>query len=66
MGGLPGRARALAATLADLPQEADPIVELALRTDSAERFLDVDTGLVQLLESALRRTDDARARPRLP
>jgi tetratricopeptide (TPR) repeat protein len=64
-GGLPGRARALAATLADLPGEADPVVELALRTDSAERFLGVDTGLVLLLESALRRTDDAGPRARL-
>ena len=45
--GLPGPARALAATL-DADAGGDPVVALALSTESAEGFLEVDAGLVQV------------------
>ena len=62
-GGLPGRARALAATLDD--DAGDPVVALALAAVSDEEFLVVDTGLIRLLEAALNRVADDRARARL-
>ena len=61
--GLPGRARALAATLDD--DAGDPVVALALAAVSDEEFLVVDTGLIRLLEAALNRVADDRARARL-
>ena len=64
-GGLPGPALALAQTLAALPADTDPVVEVALRAESAERFLAVDTGLVLLLETALSRADEDGTRARL-
>ena len=62
--GLPGPARALAATL-DADAGGDPVVALALGAVSGEGFLEVDTGLVRLLETALGRVADDRARARL-
>ena len=64
-GGLPRSAIAIAQTLAALPADEDPVVEVALQAESAEGFLTVDTGLVQLLESALGRTDEDGTRARL-
>jgi hypothetical protein len=62
--GMPGVARSLAATLAGLPPDEDPVLQLALLAESAEGFLDIDAGLVRLLETALDRAagPDARAR----
>ena len=62
--GLPGPARALAATL-DADAGGDPVVALALGAVSGEGFLEVDTGLVRLLETALGRVAEDRARARL-
>lgn len=62
--GLPGPARALAATL-DGDADGDPVVALALGARSEEGFLEVDTGLIRLLETALTRVADDRARARL-
>jgi hypothetical protein len=62
--GLPGPARALAATL-DADAGSDPVVALALAAVSGEEFLGVDTGLVRLLETALSRVADDRARSQL-
>ena len=62
--GLPGPARALAATL-DAGAGGDPVVALALGAVSGEGFLDVDTGLVRLLETALSRAAEDSARARL-
>jgi hypothetical protein len=56
--GLPGVARRLADKLADLAEDDDPVVHLALRAPSAAAFLDVDTNLVRLLEAAVRRAAD--------
>jgi hypothetical protein len=63
--GLPGPARSLAAVVADLPPDADPVVQLALRAESAEGFLVIDSGLVSLVEMALQRPTDDRTRARL-
>lgn len=62
--GLPGPARTLASTL---PSGAagDPVVRLALGTFPAEGFLDIDTGQVRLLETALPRAADDATRARL-
>ena len=62
--GLPGPARVLAATL-DADAGGDPVVALALGAVSEEGFLEVDTGLVILLETALSRVSEDRARTRL-
>ena len=62
--GLPGPARALAATL-DAGAGGDPVVALALGAVSGEGFLEVDTGLVRLLETALSRVAEDGARARL-
>jgi AAA ATPase domain len=64
-GGRPGSAVDLARTIAELPPDADPVVELALRTRSGEQFLAVDTGHIHLLELALERTEADSARARL-
>jgi len=63
--GLPGPARSLAAALAEIGPDGDAVVQLALLTESAEGFLDIDTGLVRLLESALQRAAEPGARARL-
>jgi hypothetical protein len=63
-GGLPGVARSLAADLAASAGQAHPLVRLALTAPSQADFLDVDTGLVRLLELALPQApdDDTKAR----
>jgi hypothetical protein len=59
-GGLPGVARSLAADLAAGTGTADPLVQLALTAPSQAEFLDINTGLIRLLELALPRAlDDA-------
>jgi hypothetical protein len=64
-GGLPGAARSLAADLAAGTDEADPLVCLALTAPSRAEFLDVDTGLIRLLELALPQARDDSTRARL-
>jgi hypothetical protein len=64
-GGIPGAARSLAGQLADLPPEEDPLLHLALRARSSVRFLDVDIGVVRLLEAALDRAGSGVVRARL-
>jgi hypothetical protein len=63
-GGLPGVARSLAAELAR-DGSLDPLVHLALTAPSQAEFLDVDTGLVRLLELALPKAPDSTTRARL-
>jgi tetratricopeptide (TPR) repeat protein len=53
--GLPGPALDLAALLAGLEAGADPVAGLALSAQSSSTFLDLDMGLVRLLEAAARR-----------
>ena len=64
-GGLPGVARSLASELTGSRGDLDPLVHLALTAPSQAEFLDVDTGLVRLLEMALPRVPDSTARARL-
>jgi hypothetical protein len=64
-GGLPGVARSLAADLATSTDEAGPLVRLALIAPSQAEFLDVDTGLVRLLELALPRAPEDNTKARL-
>jgi len=64
-GGLPGVARSLAADLATSTDQADPLVHLALTAPSQADFLDVDTGLVRLLELALPQAPDDGTKARL-
>jgi hypothetical protein len=64
-GGLPGAARSLAADLAADTDAADPLVCLALTAPSQAEFLDVDTGLIRLLELALPQAQDDSSRARL-
>jgi hypothetical protein len=63
-GGLPGPARALAVELASLDDSTDAVVHLALHAPSRAEFLDIDAGLVGLLETAVGRAtgDGVRAR----
>jgi hypothetical protein len=63
--GLPGVARSLAAELAASGDDLDPLVYLALTAPSQAEFLDVDTGLVRLLEMAIPRAPDDSTRARL-
>jgi len=63
--GLPGVARSLAAELAASGDDLDPLVHLALTAPSQAEFLDVDTGLVRLLEMAIPRAPDDSTRSRL-
>jgi hypothetical protein len=62
--GMPGPARAGVETV-DVDLGGDPVVTLALSALSDEGFLEVDSGLVSLLETALTRVADDRARARL-
>jgi tetratricopeptide (TPR) repeat protein len=64
-GGLPGVARSLAADLAASTDEAGPLVRLALTAPSQAEFLDVDTGLVRLLELAVPQAEDDSTKARL-
>jgi tetratricopeptide (TPR) repeat protein len=63
--GLPGVARSLAADLAASTDEAGPLVRLALTAPSRAEFLDVDVGLIRLLELALPQAPDGSTRARL-
>jgi len=63
--GLPGVARSLAADLAADTGTADPLVRLALRAPSRAEFLDINTGLIRLLELALPQAPDDATRARL-
>jgi len=64
-GGLPGVALWLAAELAASGGDLDPLLHLALTALSQAEFLDVDAGLVRLLELALPRAPDTTTRARL-
>jgi hypothetical protein len=64
-GGLPGVARSLAADLAVGTDQGDPLVSLALTAPSRAEFLDIDTGLIRLLELALPRAREDGTRARL-
>jgi len=64
-GGLPGVAQSLAAELAASADQAHPLVCLALAAPSRADFLDVDTGLVRLLELALPQAPDDSTKARL-
>lgn len=63
--GLPGVARSLAAGLAAGGEDVDPIVRMALHAPSRAEFLDVDTSLVRLLETAITRANGDGTRARL-
>jgi hypothetical protein len=63
--GLPGVARSLASELAASADNLDPLVHLALTAPSQAEFLDIDTGLVRLLEIAIPRAPDDSTRARL-
>lgn len=63
--GLPGPARSLMAALGEIGPDDDAVVQLALLAESAEGFLDIDTGLVRLLESALQRVTEPGLQARL-
>jgi tetratricopeptide (TPR) repeat protein len=64
-GGLPGIAQSLAADLATSADQAHPLVRLALMALSQAEFLDVDTGLVRLVELALPQAPDDSTKARL-
>jgi tetratricopeptide (TPR) repeat protein len=63
--GLPGIALSLAADLAAATPEADPLVRLALTAPSQAEFLDINTGLIRLLELALPQARDDATKARL-
>jgi energy-coupling factor transporter ATP-binding protein EcfA2 len=63
--GLPGVAQPLAEELADLGEDHDPVVHLALRAASSVSFLDVDANLIRLLETAVDRADGDVSRARV-
>ena len=66
-GGLPGVARSLAADLAASTgtHKSSPLIQLALTAPSQAEFLDIDTGLVRLLELAVPQAPDDSAKARL-
>ena len=64
-GGLPGPARALAVELAGLGEGDDAVVHLALHAPSRAEFLDIDAGLLGLLETAAGRAAGDRDRARV-
>jgi tetratricopeptide (TPR) repeat protein len=63
--GMPGVARRLATELADRRGGADPVVHLALESAASTIFLEVDTNLVRLLETAAGRAGDDATRARV-
>ena len=63
--GLPGTACRLAVQLGDLPAGRDALVHLALHAAQRGEFLEVDDGLIRLLEQALTRAADDGVRARL-
>ena len=64
-GGLPGAALPLTADLAASADQAHPLVRLALTAPSRADFLDIDTGLIRLLELALPQAPDDSTKARL-
>ncbi|MEU4404476.1 ATP-binding protein [Streptosporangium sp. NPDC023963] len=64
-GGLPGAALGLADELARLDVTCDPVLHLALAAPSRTEFLDLDPGLIRLLEAAAERTPAPEARARV-
>lgn len=64
-GGLPGAAIDLAAELSGLDATADAVVHLALAAPSKAGFLDLDAGLIRLLESTAKRPLDPTLRARV-
>ncbi|WP_146615760.1 ATP-binding protein [Nonomuraea aridisoli] len=64
-GGLPGAALSLADELAGLGPADDPVVHLALSTPSRAAFLDLDAGLIRLLETAAGRPSPPAVRARV-
>ena len=63
--GRPGPAQHLARVLGTLDGDRDPVVGLALSVASDQGFLDLDVGLIRLLEAALLRVRDDLDRARL-
>ncbi|GGL02501.1 hypothetical protein Sme01_47300 [Sphaerisporangium melleum] len=64
-GGLPAAAIGLAGELAGLDHTADAMVHLALTTPSRAEFLDLDAGLVRLLETVTERAPEPGTRARV-
>ena len=64
-GGLPSAARSLAADLAASTDETPTLVRMALAAPSRAEFLDVDVGLIRLLELSLPQAPDGSTRARL-
>lgn len=64
-GGLPGRALLLAGRLEGLRSDEDPVVALAIGAPSRTMFLELDLGLVRLLESAAQRPTPSAVRARV-
>ncbi|GAA4589331.1 hypothetical protein GCM10023194_43290 [Planotetraspora phitsanulokensis] len=64
-GGLPGAAIGLAGELADLDPAADAVIHLALAAPSRTQFLDLDAGLIRLLEAAAERPSPPAVRARV-
>ena len=60
--GRPGPAKNLAGVVRTLDSDRDPVVGLALSVTSGEGFLELDAGLIRLLETALARSADDRSR----
>ena len=63
--GLPGVAQSLAATLANLGPDGDPLTHLALHAPSTAEFLDLDVDLIRLLETTAGRAADDGTRARV-
>jgi hypothetical protein len=63
--GLPGSALELAAALPGDASTMDPILALGLSAPSRAGFLDLDTGLIRLLEAAVARPAEPAVRARL-
>ncbi|MFF3753745.1 hypothetical protein ACFYYH_25300 [Streptomyces sp. NPDC002018] len=64
-GGLPGPALALARELTGLDATVDPVAHLALTVPSRAQFLELDVGLIRLLESAAGRPAPPAVRARV-
>ncbi|GAA4561799.1 AAA family ATPase [Planotetraspora kaengkrachanensis] len=64
-GGLPGAAIGLARELAGLDATADAVTHLALTAPSRAEFLDLDAGLIRLLEAAAERPSPPATRARV-
>ncbi|MET8140896.1 ATP-binding protein [Sphaerisporangium sp. NPDC005288] len=64
-GGLPGPALALAAGLAGSPAAGDAVAQVALAALSGASFLDLDVGLIRVLEDAAERALPPATRARV-